>query len=307
MRKPTRSATGSPSSASSPQLECSRAVFDEAQRLQGALLLTREALADDEIAGARIPAGTLVGVSSYSLHRNPEFWPDAERFDPTRFMGERRQSQHRYQFLPFGAGPRHCIGANLAYLEAQLTLLAVARRFTIELEPGYVPRHRFHLSTGLVGGLPCRLRGHDTDAVTPGAVHRAHPPRWETAAMPRVSRSAELDDTDRRILELLAADGRASNRFIAERVGLTDATVATRIRRLRDDGVVGVTAVFDWELAGFGWEAFLFVEVDGRLPRDVGTDIADAGGEPCGDAHVRERRSRRARARPRPRRTSRSS
>jgi len=93
--------------------------------------------------------------------------------------------------------------------------------------------------------------------------------------MPRVSRTAELDDTDRQILELLAADGRASNRWIADRVGLTDATVASRIRRLRDNGVVGVTAVFDWEVAGYAWEAFCFVEVDDRLPREVGNDIAE--------------------------------
>jgi len=147
-----------PGLAELADLEVSRALFDEAQRIQGALLLTREAVDDDEIAGYKIPAGSLVGVSSYSLHRNPEFWPDPERFDPTRFMGERRRAQHRYQFLPFGAGPRHCIGANLAYLEGQLALLKVARRFDVEIDPGYVPRHRFHLSTGLRGGLPCRLR-----------------------------------------------------------------------------------------------------------------------------------------------------
>jgi cytochrome P450 len=140
------------------ELECSRAVFDEAQRIQGALLLTREALADDVVHGCTVRAGTLVGVSSYSLHRNPEFWPDPERFDPSRFLGARRDAQHRYQFLPFGAGPRHCIGANLAYLEGQLTLLEVARRFHLQPAPGFVPRHRFHLSTGMKGGLPVTIR-----------------------------------------------------------------------------------------------------------------------------------------------------
>lgn len=90
----------------------------------------------------------------------------------------------------------------------------------------------------------------------------------------RVRRSADLDDADRMILELLTEDGRASNRWIAGRVGLTDATVAARIRRLRDAGVVGITAVFDWEVAGFAWEMFVFVEVEERLPRDVGDEIA---------------------------------
>jgi enediyne biosynthesis protein E7 len=147
-----------PAYAETLELEYAKAVFDEAQRIQGALLLTREARADDEIGGYPIEAGSLVGVSSYSLHRNPEFWPAPSRFDPSRFLGEARAQQHRHQFLPFGAGPRHCIGANLAYLEATLTLTAIARRFHVQPVPGYVPHPRFHLSTGLKGGLPCTIR-----------------------------------------------------------------------------------------------------------------------------------------------------
>jgi cytochrome P450 len=155
-----------PAYAETLELEYTKAVFDEAQRIQGALLLTREALADDEIGGAPVRAGTLVGVSSYSLHRNPEFWRAPEQFDPDRFVGPARAAQHRYQFLPFGAGPRHCIGANLAYLEATLALTAITKRFYVQPVPGYVPRPRFHLSTGLKGGLPCTIRRRSAPATT---------------------------------------------------------------------------------------------------------------------------------------------
>lgn len=139
-----------------------KAVFDEAQRVQGALLLTRQALVDDELGGFRIPAGSQVGVSAYTLNRNPAVWEQPERFDPDRFLGERREAQHRYQFVQFGAGPRHCIGSGMAYLEAQFALTMIAQRFDIVTAPGWVPRHEFHMSIGIQGGLPARLRARAT-------------------------------------------------------------------------------------------------------------------------------------------------
>jgi DNA-binding Lrp family transcriptional regulator len=98
--------------------------------------------------------------------------------------------------------------------------------------------------------------------------------RRSTPRPPRVSRAAQLDDIDRKLLELLVEDGRASNRGLAQQVGLTDASVAARIRRLREQGVASVTAVFDYEAAGYRCVAFVFVEVGGRLPRDVGLEVA---------------------------------
>jgi enediyne biosynthesis protein E7 len=134
-----------------------RATFDEAQRLQGALLLTRQALEDDEIGGYFIPQGSQVGVSAYTLNRHPGVWDAPERYDPERWLDERREQQHRYQWVQFGAGPRHCIGAGMAYLEAQFALTMFARRFHLEVRPGFVPRHDFHLSVGIKGGLPARI------------------------------------------------------------------------------------------------------------------------------------------------------
>lgn len=140
-------------------LRYAKAAFQEAMRIQGPiLLLTRQAVNEDEIGGYRIPAGSLVGVSPYTLHRNSEFWPDPERYDPGRFIGERLAGQAHHQFLPFGAGGRHCIGSNLAYMEAQLSLAMVAQRFHVQPVPGYVPEQHFHVSVGVKGGLPCTIR-----------------------------------------------------------------------------------------------------------------------------------------------------
>lgn len=134
-----------------------KAAFDEAQRFQGALLLTRQALEDDQIGGYYVPAGSQVGVSAYTLNRHPDLWPNPDCFDPERFLGDKRQEQHRYQWVQFGAGPRHCIGMSMAYLEAQFALTMIFQRFSVELRPGFEPRHQFHLSVGIKGGLPGRI------------------------------------------------------------------------------------------------------------------------------------------------------
>jgi DNA-binding Lrp family transcriptional regulator len=97
-------------------------------------------------------------------------------------------------------------------------------------------------------------------AKAPGGVHRR----------PLVA----LDVADQRIIELLAADGRASNRFLAAEVGLTEATVAARLRRLVGQRVLGVTAVFDWEAAGYHWDLWLSVAIEGRALRDVAREVA---------------------------------
>ncbi|BBW99590.1 hypothetical protein BST36_21140 [Mycolicibacterium moriokaense] len=139
------------------QMQYARAAFDEAQRIQGSLLLTRQALEEDEVAGYRIPAGSQVGVSAYTINRHPAFWDHPERYDPMRWLDERKDTQHRFQWVQFGGGPRHCIGVGLAYLEAQFVLTKIAQRFNIQPRPGWTPRHQFHLSVGLKGGLPGRI------------------------------------------------------------------------------------------------------------------------------------------------------
>ena len=78
------------------QLSYAKAAFDEAQRMQGALLLTRQALEEDEIGGYNIPAGSQVGVSAYTINRHPALWDEPERYDPMRWLDERKNSQHGF-------------------------------------------------------------------------------------------------------------------------------------------------------------------------------------------------------------------
>lgn len=115
------------------RLTLTRRVVDEGMRLYPpAWAFERVALADDVIGGFHIPAGTLVGVVTYMLHRNPAYWHDPERFDPDRFAPERSAGRHKHAYLPFGAGPRVCIGNTFAQLEATLVLAAIARRAWVE-------------------------------------------------------------------------------------------------------------------------------------------------------------------------------
>ena len=109
-----------------------RQVIEEAMRLFPPVprIPPRQVVADDVICGVRIPKGSLVCVAPWVLHRHRLCWEDPERFDPDRFAGER---PGRYAYLPFGAGPRVCIGASLAMSEAVVVLCEVARRYRLKL------------------------------------------------------------------------------------------------------------------------------------------------------------------------------
>lgn len=140
-----------------PQLPYLRMVVEEAWRLYPpAWLITRRATATDEIAGARIPAGAVMVISPYVLHHSAEYWPAPDRFDPTRFQSGAPAPTH-CTFLPFGAGPRLCIGNRLAEVEAQLILATLAPHFApvhvstrpVALNPLVTIRPR--------GGLPMQL------------------------------------------------------------------------------------------------------------------------------------------------------
>jgi DNA-binding Lrp family transcriptional regulator len=95
---------------------------------------------------------------------------------------------------------------------------------------------------------------------------------------PRARRSPQLDDADRQLIALLTADGRLSNRTLAAQVGLTEPTVAARLRSLSERHILGVTASIDWVAAGFTWDAWLQIWVEGRAPREVSADIAKVKG-----------------------------
>lgn len=132
-----------------------KAAFDEAQRFQAALANVRTAVEDDEIGGYAIPAGSHVLISPYGLHRDPRFWNEPEVYEPMRFLTD---EINRNAFVPFNIGPRKCMGMRMAYIEGTLTLAAILQRYTIQVRDGWQPRHQIRVSTGLVGGLPARIR-----------------------------------------------------------------------------------------------------------------------------------------------------
>ncbi|MEZ0491170.1 cytochrome P450 [Kineococcus sp. TBRC 1896] len=136
-----------------PRLPYLRAAVDEALRLYPpAWVITRQALADDVVAGVAVPVGTLVIVSTWALHRDPALWEDPAAFRPERFAGPER----REHYVPFGAGPRLCIGRDLALVEEVLVLASLLRTHTVR--PAGPPRPVDALVTLRPrGGLPLHV------------------------------------------------------------------------------------------------------------------------------------------------------
>lgn len=109
-----------------------RAVIEEAMRLYPPVAsLSREAIGPDDLCGRRIRKGALIVISPYVLHRHRLIWRDPETFDPTRFLPGARESIDRFAYLPFGVGPRVCIGATFSLQEAAIILATIMRRFEL--------------------------------------------------------------------------------------------------------------------------------------------------------------------------------
>lgn len=148
-----------PVMADLPKLPYTRMVFDETLRLYPpAWLITRKALAADEVAGGVIPAGALVIIGTSAMHHHPAYWPTPEAFDPLRFTEEAAAQRPRYAYLPFGGGPRLCIGNNFALAEAPLILAGVYQRCLLELPAGAAVEPDPLVTIRPRGGLPMILR-----------------------------------------------------------------------------------------------------------------------------------------------------
>jgi cytochrome P450 len=116
------------------------AVIQESMRLYPpGWLLTRRSIGPDRLGGYAVPPGTDVFISPFVVHRHPAIWDNADSFDPDRFGAGRAEGRHRFAYIPFAAGPRHCIGENLATFEMLLHLNGAARRFRLRpVVPGPV-------------------------------------------------------------------------------------------------------------------------------------------------------------------------
>ena len=116
-----------------PELTYTVQVLHEALRLcPPAPILSRQSVADVDVDGFRVAAGTVTLVGIYAMHRDPNLWKDPLAFDPTRFAPENADDRDRWQYLPFGGGPRGCIGSHFAMLEATLALATIIGQHRIE-------------------------------------------------------------------------------------------------------------------------------------------------------------------------------
>jgi cytochrome P450 len=140
-----------------PALERTTMAIKEAMRLYPpAYALGRLAESEHEIGGYSIPAGSYVVVSQFATHRHPQFWDDAEAFDPARFTPERERARHSHAYFPFGGGPRVCIGSHFAMLEAVVAVV-VLQRFQIRSHQATVPLDTEGITLRPKGAVPIQL------------------------------------------------------------------------------------------------------------------------------------------------------
>jgi len=114
-------------------LDC---VIKESQRLcPAAPHVNRECCEDYDLNGIHIPAGTEIMIPIYVLHHDPDAWQNPEKFDPERFRGPAKDARHAFQFLPFGAGPRNCIGMRFALMEVKIALVRILMKYKFVASP----------------------------------------------------------------------------------------------------------------------------------------------------------------------------
>jgi cytochrome P450 len=150
-----------------------RAVVEEALRLYPPLAaISRVARSSDELATTPIRRGAMVVIAPYVLHRHRLWWNEPELFNPARFLAPSRASIDRYVYMPFGGGPRACIGSVFALQEAMIVVAAIIREFELDVAPGHVvwPLHRITLRPRC--GLPMIVRRRPRTAVKAGSPRR---------------------------------------------------------------------------------------------------------------------------------------
>jgi cytochrome P450 len=147
----------------SDRLVETRAVVEEAIRLYPPIAaISRVALDDDELGGEHVRPGSLIVISPYVLHRHHLLWERPGVFDPSRFLGIDRSRIDRFAYLPFGVGPRKCIGSTFALQEATLVLATIVKNFSFELSPGHAVWPTLRVTLRPANGLPMTIRKRAT-------------------------------------------------------------------------------------------------------------------------------------------------
>ena len=149
---------GCPLEDRSDRLIETRAVVEEAIRLYPPIAaVTRAAINGDTLAGVAIKPRAMVVIAPYVLHRHRQLWERPNVFDPLRFLGSAKESISRFAYMPFGYGPRMCIGQVFALQEATLLVSAVMREFVLEMSPAHKVWPVLKITVRPQSGLPMRL------------------------------------------------------------------------------------------------------------------------------------------------------
>ncbi len=171
-------------------LPYTRMVLSETLRLYPPIyVIAREAVETFSVGGYTIPAGTLVLLSPYLMHRDPRFHQDPERFDPSRWDPVTGTKAPRFSYFPFGGGPRGCVGQNYALQEAALVLATLAQHWQIRLVPGHPVVLRPLINLRPRGGIRMRLERRTPPPPDPGPADDAgstHAVPAESLLPPRV-------------------------------------------------------------------------------------------------------------------------
>jgi cytochrome P450 len=141
-----------------PRLGFCLQVFKEAMRIYPPIyVMARRCIADVRVGGYDLPRGTALIISPWALHRRPEIWPDPERFDPSRFEPAAEQAREKLAYLPFGAGPRVCIGNHFSLMEGPLVLATLLARADLELTTRAPIAPEAYATLRPKGGVPMRV------------------------------------------------------------------------------------------------------------------------------------------------------
>jgi cytochrome P450 len=147
-----------PGADEAASLVYTRMVMEEAMRLYPPVpFMAREAVAGDVLCGIPIRAGSQILISPWLLHRHHRLWEEPELFAPERFAPERKERLHRFAYMPFGGGPRICIGMGFAMQEAMIILAMIARTWRLQLEPGHRVEPVARITLRPKNGLRMRL------------------------------------------------------------------------------------------------------------------------------------------------------
>jgi cytochrome P450 len=143
-----------PTAEDYPRLVYTTMIIKETLRIYptGWLLFPRETAEDITLGGYTLQKGSMIYLAPYVIHRNPQYFPDPERFDPERFRGAAEKQLPRGAYIPFGLGPRVCMGQHFAMMEAVLTLAIVAQRYRVSL----LGQQQAHVPSGSLALRPPR-------------------------------------------------------------------------------------------------------------------------------------------------------